>query len=88
MGLPAAKPDTDGPPGQPDQESGGADQDPVDVVGSNHLHRIQAASVSLSNQSGPASSVPERAQLVYQVLGPSLNIGVTVIDLMVTGPYG
>ena len=88
MGLPATKPNPDDPPGQPDQESGGPDQDPVNVVGSNHLHRIRATSVSVSDESGPASSVPERAQLVYQVLGPSLNIGVTVIDLMVTGPYG
>ena len=88
MGLPATKPNPDDPPGQPDQESGGPDQDPVNVVGSNHLHRIRATSVSVSDESGPASSVPERAQLVYQVLGPSLNIGETVIDLMVTGPHG
>ena len=47
MGLPTTKPDPDDPPSQPDQESGGPDQDPVDVVGSNHLHRIRAASVSL-----------------------------------------
>ena len=82
MGLPATKPDPDDPPGQPDQESGGPDQDPVNVVGSNHLHRIRATSVSVSDESGPASSVPERAQLVYQVLGPALNLGICKLQEM------